>query len=223
MAVTEQGFIIGCSGQGRILSELWQMQQPGIELHFLDDNASLHGSRVLGVPVDGPVAMLADVDFARAQAVIGIGDNNRRLDLAAEWDARGARWATLRHSSAVIMPSAEVGEGTVAFAHSLVHTGARIGRHVIINSGALIEHDSEVGDGVSVSPGVSMGGRVRIARGAFISTGVTIAPRLSIGAGTIVGAGAVVAEDLPDGVLAYGVPARVIRKLSGPADFQRVL
>lgn len=221
--MAEVGYIIGCGGQGRILSELWQAQQPGIELHFLDDNSSLHGSRVLGVPVDGPVEMLAAADFSRAQAVLAIGDNHRRLELAAAWDARGVRWATVAHRSAVIMPSAQFGAGSVAFAHSLVHTGARVGRHVIVNSGALVEHDAEVADGVSIGPGVSMGGRVRIARAAFISTGVAIAPRISIGAGTIVGAGAVVVSDLPDGVLAYGVPARVVRKLEGVRDFGRVL
>jgi acetyltransferase EpsM len=216
------GYIIGCSGQGRILAELWRMQEPAIELHFLDDNNSLHGSEILGVRVDGPVAMLAQADFSRARAVLAVGDNPRRLELAAEWDARGVRWATLKHATAVVMPSAEVGEGTVVFPHALVNTGTRVGRHVIVNSGALIEHDSVVEDGVSISPGVSMGGRVRIARGAFISTGATLAPRITIGAGTIVGAGAVVAGDLPDGVLAYGVPARVMRKLE-PGSFSRVL
>jgi len=35
-----------------------------------------------------------------------------------------------------------------------------------------------------------------------------------VGPGTLVGAGAVVLADLPPDVVAYGVPARVIRKLS---------
>ena len=35
--------------------------------------------------------------------------------------------------------------------------------------------------------------------------------RVTIGAGTFIGAGAVVVADLPAGVVAYGVPARVVR------------
>ncbi len=38
-------------------------------------------------------------------------------------------------------------------------------------------------------------------------------PGVTIGRDTVVGAGAVVTRDLPDGVLAVGNPARVIRQL----------
>ena len=33
------------------------------------------------------------------------------------------------------------------------------------------------------------------------------------GAVAVIGAGAVVVNEIPDGVLAYGIPARVIRKI----------
>lgn len=217
------GYIVGAGPQGRILAEIWRRQRPGIELHFVDDNASLHRSTILGVPVDGPVDHLATVDLSAVEVVLAVGDNHRRLELADIWDRHGVRWATVADPSAVIMDSATIGEGSVVFAQALVHTSAEIGRHVIINSGALVEHDAVIGDGAAISPGVAMAGRVRIGRAAFISTGASIAPRVSIGAGTIVGAGAVVVEDLPDSVLAYGVPARVVRKLEGPDDFRRVL
>jgi maltose O-acetyltransferase len=38
---------------------------------------------------------------------------------------------------------------------------------------------------------------------------------VTIGANTVVGAGAVVMRDLPPGVLAVGVPARVVRAIEG--------
>lgn len=221
--MAEAGYIVGAGPQGRILAEMWQIQEPGIDLHFLDDNADLHGKRVLKVPVDGPVDMLASVDLAVARIVLAVGDNHRRLELDSSWDARGVRWAKIIHPSAVVARSASIGDGSVVFPQALVHTGALVGRHVVINSGALVEHDAVLGDGVSISPGVSMGGRVRIGRATFISTGAVIAPRVSIGAGSIIGAGAAVVADLPDGVLAYGVPARVVRKLEGPGDFRKVL
>jgi acetyltransferase-like isoleucine patch superfamily enzyme len=36
---------------------------------------------------------------------------------------------------------------------------------------------------------------------------------IQIGARAIIGAGAVVVRDIPNGVVAYGTPARVIRKI----------
>jgi maltose O-acetyltransferase len=47
----------------------------------------------------------------------------------------------------------------------------------------------------------------------WLGGGVVVCPGVTIGADTVVGAGAVVTEDLPDGVLAAGVPARVVRAL----------
>ena len=55
---------------------------------------------------------------------------------------------------------------------------------------------------------------VRIGTGSDIGASATILPGVTIGRGVQVGAGAVVATDLPDFVVAAGVPARVIRQRS---------
>jgi len=51
----------------------------------------------------------------------------------------------------------------------------------------------------------------------WLGAGVVVCPGVTIGRDTVVGAGAVVARDLPAGVVAAGVPARVLREI-GPAD-----
>lgn len=56
-----------------------------------------------------------------------------------------------------------------------------------------------------------------IGNGVWLGAGVHITPGVSIGAGSIVGAGSVVTRSVPAGVVAAGVPCRVIRALT-PAD-----
>jgi acetyltransferase-like isoleucine patch superfamily enzyme len=56
------------------------------------------------------------------------------------------------------------------------------------------------------SRGITLGENVWLGAGAKVLDGVTI------GRDVVVGAGAVVAADLPDGVVAAGVPARVLRQ-----------
>jgi maltose O-acetyltransferase len=47
----------------------------------------------------------------------------------------------------------------------------------------------------------------------WLGGGVTVCPGVTIGEDTVVGAGAVVTRDLPAGVVAGGVPARLIREI----------
>jgi acetyltransferase-like isoleucine patch superfamily enzyme len=51
----------------------------------------------------------------------------------------------------------------------------------------------------------------------WLANGVTVLKGVRIGRGTIVGAGSVVTRDLPEGVLAGGAPARVIRPIGMPS------
>ena len=75
--------------------------------------------------------------------------------------------------------------------------GAEVGRNVRINSSA----------------GVSGTARLRIGDNVWIGGSVTILPGVHIGNNVTVGAGAVVTKDIPDGCIAAGNPARVIKTI----------
>src|SRR5258708_9852404 len=183
--------VVGAGAQGRVVLDNWRAEHPDDDFVFVDDDATRHGSTILGAKVVGP---LADLPALGGEAVIAIGNNDARLRIASQWDGKVA-WGRVVHPSAVVMASASISEGTVVFAGAIVNTQATLGAHVIVNTGSLIEHDCVFEDGTSISPGCRMGGRVRAGRGSFLGAGVTLAPRASIGAWTMVGAGAVVVGD----------------------------
>jgi maltose O-acetyltransferase len=54
---------------------------------------------------------------------------------------------------------------------------------------------------------------ITIGDNVWLGGGVIVCPGVTVGADTVVGAGAVVTRELPAGVLALGVPARVVRAL----------
>ena len=58
---------------------------------------------------------------------------------------------------------------------------------------------------------------VTIGKNVWIGANVVICPGVTIGDGSIIGAGAVVTKDIPAGVLAVGVPCRVLRPIQ-PED-----
>ncbi len=67
--------------------------------------------------------------------------------------------------------------------------------------------------------GWESGEPITIADNVWLAGGVIVCPGVSIGQDTVVGAGAVVTRDLPAGVVAAGVPARVLREIG---DHDRV-
>lgn len=54
-------------------------------------------------------------------------------------------------------------------------------------------------------------GPIIVEEDAWLGVGVTILSGVRIGRGAVVGAGSVVARDIPDGAIAVGVPARVVK------------
>ena len=61
--------------------------------------------------------------------------------------------------------------------------------------------------------GWEYGEPITLADNVWLGGGVIVCPGVTIGKDTVVGAGAVVTKDLPDGVVAAGVPARVLREI----------
>jgi acetyltransferase-like isoleucine patch superfamily enzyme len=58
-------------------------------------------------------------------------------------------------------------------------------------------------------------GDIIIEDNVWLATGVTVMAGVTIGKGSVVAAGSVVTKDVPPGVLAAGMPAKIIRSLTG--------
>jgi maltose O-acetyltransferase len=69
--------------------------------------------------------------------------------------------------------------------------------------------------------GWEYGEPITIADNVWLGGGAIVCPGVTIGENTVVGAGAVVTRDLPAGVVAAGMPARVVREI-GEQDAVRV-
>lgn len=92
--------------------------------------------------------------------------------------------------------------------------GIEIGNKVLIGPRVGIYtsnhaiHPEERAAGACIARPVKIGDRVWIGGGVHINGGVTI------GADTIIGSGSVVTKDIPAGVIAVGIPAKPIRKIT---------
>ena len=216
-------YILGAGAQGRVVADILRSCGQVAE-GFLDDNPDLCGTSIAGLPVVGGTSWFLESNSSEvSEVIVALGEPPLRLDLTERIAGVGHTIINAIHRNAVIAPSVNMGLGTCVCAAAVINPDASVGNAVIVNTGATVDHDTVVEDGAHLSPGVHLAGRVCVGRLAFLSTGVSVAPRVRIGAGSLVGAGAAVVNDIPDGVLALGVPARVIRVLSKPIDWGRLL
>jgi len=152
-----------------------------------------------------------------APVVMAVGRNGERAELVRMLEALPVpvRFERAVHPSALVAPSAALGEGSVVLHGAVVQPNATTGRHVLINTAASVDHDCVVGDFAHVSPHATLCGHVEVGEGTHIGAGAVVIPKVRIGRWCRVGAGAVVLSDLPDHVTAVGNPARVLPDRAG--------
>ncbi|WNY26455.1 sugar O-acetyltransferase [Methanolapillus ohkumae] len=108
-----------------------------------------------------------------------------------------------------------------------------IGENFYMNHGCIVLDCAQVtfGDNVFVAPscgfytvghatdveernkGMIYSHPIRVGNDVWIGGNVVVLPGVTIGNGVIIGAGSVVTKDIPDNVLAYGNPCRIVRKI----------
>ncbi|HLM18040.1 MAG TPA: NeuD/PglB/VioB family sugar acetyltransferase [Acidimicrobiia bacterium] len=206
--------VIGGSDQGRQVLDAILARGFHTAVGVLD-RALPRDALIAGVPVlgnDDDLAMCA-AEVGADHFVVAIGDNGTRGTVLERAIAAvpGLEPATIVHPSAVIGHNATVGPGAILLAGCVVGNGSHVGRGALLGIHSSIDHDGVLGDHTSLGPGATTGGAVSIGTTTAVGLGANIIHGVTIGADTVMGAGALVLSDLPECVVAYGVPARVAR------------
>jgi acetyltransferase-like isoleucine patch superfamily enzyme len=163
---------------------------PPEQLVVEDDVVIGCGSIVFAGAVLGRGVSVGDQCYVRERARIG-QDSSLGRGVAVGADARlGARVRV------------EVSSGIVR--------GGIVEDDVFVGPNVYMPNDNTFGDGAAddLRPCI-------LRQGCRIGASVVLFPGVEIGAGAVIGAGSLVTRDVPPGVLAFGSPARVVRRLEG--------
>lgn len=153
--------------------------------------------------------------------ICGIGTPKRK-NWINQLENKKMTFDTLIHPTAIIDSSVKIGIGSIICANSVLTCDINIGNHTIINVNSSIHHDCQIGNFVTIGPGSNIAGKINIKDECFIGAGVTIVPGIKIGKSVYIGAGSTVVSDIPDNFMAYGVPAKPIRKLTN-SDWNKLI
>jgi len=205
----------GASGHAKVLHELTRSQ--GYHLLAIFDNASDSPPTFLGVPVF--IGSAGFEQWRRQTTLEGVcglvaigGARGRdRLDIQARFELDAVTPVTVVHRTAFVAETVTLGPGTQVLAQTAISADARLGAACIVNTAASVDHECLLGDGVHIAPGARLAGCVEVGDRTLVGAGAVVLPRVRLGHDVIVGAGAIVIDDVPDGLVVYGNPARIIR------------
>jgi serine O-acetyltransferase len=109
-----------------------------------------------------------------------------------------------------------------------IHPGATIGRRFFIDHGmgVVIGETTEIGDDVLLYQGVTLGGtgneqgkrHPTLGNNVVVGTGAKVLGSIRIGNNVKIGAGSVVVHPVPDYSTVVGIPGRIVRMRSVPAN-----
>ena len=211
--MNEDLLLIGAGGLAREVLEITRLLQGTTVSGILDDNETLIGTSISGVPVLGKIAEIDKFPNCRVLICVANSKNpRRRLEIANQIYIDPDRYFLAIHPTASIGASVKIGRGTIILSMCSVTADVVIGQHCVIMPNVVMTHDDIIGNGSTFGAGCTISGNVVIGEGAYIGSGAHVRERLQIGSGSVVGMGSSVLRDVPSNEVWAGSPARLISK-----------
>lgn len=202
--------IVGAGGFGREVlqwaRDTWPDDVGRIAGFLSNDPARLDGHatglRILGSPKDFEPQPTDGL-------LLAIGIPGVRREVAADLEARGARFLSLIHPTAIVAATAAIGTGAIICPYAVVSDKARVGPFGLINYHASLAHDASTGAFAVLSPYATLAGGAFVADDTFLGLHASVGPAVSVGLRSKVAANSCALSDVPADSLVHGVPGRI--------------
>ena len=210
--------IVGAGGFGREVAE-WARQAWPDHARLLAGMLSENPHSLAGTGSTLPVVGRPS-DFQPADGdclLLGIGIPRVRRQVTESLLARGGRFLTLVHPTAIVADSARIGTGVVVCPQAVVSVDTRLGDFAVLNYHTSLGHDASVGDYSVLSPYATLGGSAAVGADVFLGLHATVGPRITVGDRVVISANSCALSAVPADSLVYGVPGRSAPRIApGP-------
>ncbi len=194
-----------------ILDNLYSISRRTPDIHIYNN---------LGLPItntfkhDGfTVEVFNNLDLnSYEKIVLGVYQPHHKIKIVENLLPDINKFVNVIHEGLDISKMSELGRGVLINSKVSIAAHTIVGDFVSINRHVSIGHHTIVGDFSSINPGTNIAGNVKIGEGTTIGMGTNILHGVKIGKNSVIGAGSVVTKDIPDNVIAYGSPCKIIRE-----------
>ena len=173
---------------------------------FLDDNVHQLDTFDGYPPILGTISdyVIEDNDVF----VCSIGETAIKQRVCDNLIARGAKFQTIVHKTAIIRKNAQIGEGSIICEYAALGADCIIGKNSLIQPYATVAHDCRVGSYVRIDTRATLIGGVIVEDGATIHTAAVLSHKVVVGKDAKVAACSFVIKKVKPGTTVMGNPAK---------------
>lgn len=142
--------------------------------------------------------------------VCSIGDTKTKKLLCEKLKARGAKFQTLIHKTAIVRQNAKIGDGCIIADFASVGADCTIGENSLVQTFAIAAHDCKIGNYARIDTHATCVGGVVIEDTATIHTSAVVSHNVVVGEGATVAALSFVIKKVKPGTTVYGNPAKIL-------------
>ena len=111
-----------------------------------------------------------------------------------------------------ISTTTNIGHGCIINSMVCIAGHTNLDDFIFINRNVSIGHHTKIGRYTTINPGVNIAGNVTIGENCQIGIGTNIFDGVTIGNNVIIGGGSLVTKNIPDNVIAFGSPCKVVKQ-----------
>jgi sugar O-acyltransferase (sialic acid O-acetyltransferase NeuD family) len=208
--------LAGGGGGGALAIDAIQRTMHQTAVGILDNNKSLHGKTVLGVPIIGSnsdiLSLYKDNYFDVAINIL-TADINEREALYNQVSNLGIPFTNVIDPSVEIRTNVNIGSGNLIMANCFIAACTKVGDNNFFASHTCIEHHSIIGSNCTFGPRCTTSGAVTIGDKVKFGMNVAIEPYLKIGDNSLIPSGSIVTQSIPkDSVLRIQSSQKIIKR-----------
>lgn len=205
----------GASGLGMECSSLAERinerENRWTQFVFVDDDTSKVGEMLLGYPIMTFDKALETYGKENMEFMVAVGEVAVKKVIYEKLKAQGCKLTNLIHFESSIHRSVKIGEGVMIGKNAAIGPMVVIGNNVLIRGNTVLGHEASLGDNVEMCAFSIVGGNTAVGKDTFIGLHSCLREGIKIGEHSIIGMGSVVTKDVPDNVVVYGNPAKIVR------------
>ncbi len=140
--------------------------------------------------------------------VCSLGNTKTKKMICEKLKAKGAKFQTLIHKTAIVRQNAKIGDGCIIADFASVGADCTIGESTLVQTFSIAAHDCKIGNYVRIDTHATCVGGVVVEDCATIHTTAVVSHKVVVGEGAVVAACSFVIKKVKPNTTVFGNPAK---------------